>query len=319
MDKISIVICTWNRERLLKSTLESLCRLHPPERSKWEVVVILNNCSDGSPSTVGQFSNRLPIVGEVEPRQGLSHARNRGIDVASGSVLIWIDDDVRVAPEWLRGYEEAFSQWPQASLFGGAILPEFEGNPPAWLKRSWHFCDSAFAARRIPRADDPILLADNYPPYGANYALRAAVQRQFRYDDRLGARPGAWMMSGEETNVMQAVLASGATGRWVRSAVVHHIMPPERQSVGYVRAYYEGAGRLSALKRGRIGSPPSPAAGLRDLGQIIWLQSKYRMLRAFSNSDRWVPALVAAAVARGKWIGRHRSRDEQPRTTRPGF
>ena len=225
--------------------------------------------------------------------------------------MIWIDDDVRVAPEWLRGYEAAFAQWPQASLFGGAILPEFESHPPAWLKRSWHLCDSAFAARRIPAANAPILLADNYPPYGANYALRTAAQRRFRYDARLGVRPGTWMRSGEETAVIQAVLASGATGRWVRSAVVHHIMPPERQSVGYIRAYYEGAGRLSVLKCHRKGSPPAPAAGLRDLGRVIWLQVKYRTLRAFWNSERWVPALVAAAVARGKWIGRYRSRGGQ--------
>jgi hypothetical protein len=311
MDKMSIVICTWNRERLLEGTLESLCRTHPPERMKWEVVVILNNCTDGSQGIVDQFSNRLPIVCELEPRQGLSHARNRGIDVASGSLMIWIDDDVRVAPEWLRGYEEAFARWPQASLFGGAILPEFEGDPPTWLKRSWHLCDSAFAARRIPPANASILLADNYPPYGANFALRTAVQRRFRYDSRLGARPGTWMMSGEETAVMQAVLASGATGRWVRSAVVHHIMPPERQSVAYIRSYYEGAGRLSALKCRRRESPPPAAAGLGDLGQIICLQAKYRMLRAFTSSERWVPALVAAAVARGKRIGRLRSRDGQ--------
>ena len=226
-------------------------------------------------------------------------------------VMIWIDDDVRVAPEWLRGYEAAFAQWPQASLFGGAILPEFEGHPPAWLKRSWHLCDSAFAARRIPPANASILLADNYPPYGANFALRTAAQRRFRYDSRLGARPGTWMMSGEETAVIQAVLASGATGRWVRSAVVHHIMPPERQSVGYIRVLLRRRRPSFGIEMSPQRSPPAPAAGLRDLGRIIWLQVKYRMLRAFSNSERWVPALVAAAVARGKWIGRLRSRGGQ--------
>jgi hypothetical protein len=307
MDKISVVICSWNRERLLKSTLESLCRAQPPQRLTWEVVVILNDCTDGSAGVVGQFRARLPLVCQAEPRPGLSNARNKGIDVASGDVLIWIDDDVRVAPGWLRGYEDAFMQWPDVSLFGGAILPEFEGNPAAWLVRSWHLCDSAFAARRMPHADAPIVLEDNYPPYGANFALRACVQRQFRYDTALGARPGNWMMSGEETEVMHAVLARGATGRWVRAAVVHHIMPPERQSVAYVRAYYESAGRLSGLLSRRHGPPPSRVEGLYDLGQAILLQAQYRGLRAVSHSRHWVPALVNAAVARGRWIGRHRS------------
>jgi glycosyltransferase involved in cell wall biosynthesis len=243
----------------------------------------------------------------AEPRPGLSNARNRGIDVASGDVLIWIDDDVRVAPGWLRGYEEAFLRWPDASLFGGAILPEFEGTPPAWLVRSWHLCDAAFAARRRPRFDAPIALSDNYPPYGANFALRARWQRQFRYDPRLGARPGNWMMSGEETEVMNAVLAGGATGRWVRAAVVHHVMPPERQSVAYVRAYYESAGRLSGLRSRRHESPPSAVERLLDLSQATLLQARYRSLRAVAPSRFWVPALVNAAGARGRWIGRHQS------------
>jgi glycosyltransferase involved in cell wall biosynthesis len=307
MDKISVVICSWNRERLLKNALESLCRTQPPQRLTWEVVVILNDCTDGSAGVVGQFRDRLPLVCQAEPRPGLSNARNKGIDVATGDVLIWIDDDVRVAPAWLRGYEDAFLQWPDASLFGGAILPEFEGNPAAWLVRSWPLCDSAFAARRVPHADAPIVLNDSYPPYGANFALRACLQRQFRYDTRLGARPGNWMMSGEETEVMNAVLAGGATGRWVRAAIVHHIMPPERQSIAYVRAYYESAGRLSGLRSRRHEPPPSHAEGLYDLGHAILLQAQYRGLHAVSHSRYWVPALVNAAVARGRWIGRHRS------------
>lgn len=309
MDKISVIICSWNRERLLRNTLDSLCRAHPPERLPWEVVVILNNCTDRSPRVVDQFINRLPIVCGVEAQQGLSHARNKGIDVASGDVLVWIDDDVRVAYDWLRAYEKAFLQWPQASLFGGAILPEFEGTPPVWLGQSWHLCDAAFAARRVAATYAPILLAENYPPYGANFALRATVQRQFRYDCRLGAHPGSWMRSGEETDVVQAVLASGATGRWVPAAVVHHIMPPERQSVAYVRHYYGSAGRLSGLQSRRDGSRPSLAEGLYDFGRVLLLEAQYRRLRAFSKPTRWVPSLVAAAVARGKWIGRHRSPD----------
>ncbi|HEY4408225.1 MAG TPA: glycosyltransferase [Xanthobacteraceae bacterium] len=307
MGKISVVICSRNRARLLENTLESLCRAAPPQRLTWEVVVILNDCTDHSAVVVGQLRDRLPLVCQAEPRPGLSNARNKGIDVASGDVFIWIDDDVRVTPGWLRGYEEAFMRWPETSLFGGAILPEFEGNPPAWLLRSWHLCDSAFAARRVPHADAPIVLTDNYPPYGANFALRACMQRQFRYDIALGARPGNWMMSGEETEVMQAALAGGATGRWVRAAIVHHIMPPERQSLAYVQTYYEGAGRQSGLRSRRRGPPPSRAEGLHDLGRAILLQAQYRGLRAVLHSRYWVPALVKAAVARGWWIGRHRS------------
>ncbi|HLH95377.1 MAG TPA: glycosyltransferase family A protein [Xanthobacteraceae bacterium] len=308
-EKISVIICSWNRERLLRNTLESLCRLHPLKKLNWEVIVVLNDCTDGSRAVVEQFRGRLPIMSETEARPGLSHARNKGIEVASGGVLVWIDDDVRAAPEWLCAYETAFLQYADVSLFGGPILPEFEGGAPAWLQRSWHLCDSAFAARRVPDTDREITVADQYPPYGANFALRASVQRQFRYDIRLGARPGKWKISGEETDVIQSLLASGHSGRWVRTAIVHHVLPRERQSVAYVRGYYESAGRQAELKASHTGSEPCLADRLNDLGEVMRLQAGYRMLRIFSGSTQWVPALVRASLARGRWIGRYRPHD----------
>jgi glycosyltransferase involved in cell wall biosynthesis len=311
LQTISVAICTWNRERLLAGTLESLCRVRPLEKLTFEVVVILNNCTDHSRDVVDQFRTRLPIVCETEPRSGLSHARNKAIDVASGDVIIWIDDDVRVEPDWLRAYESAFLQWPQASIFGGAILPEFEGQTPAWLSEAWHLCDSAFAARRLPEANAPILPEDNYPPYGANFAVRTAAQRRFRYDGRLGARPGGLVMTGEETELIRAIFADGGAGRWVRSAVVRHVMPPERQTVRSIRAYYEGCGYLAERRSHRTDFKPSFINRLRDSCTVIASDARFRWLRAFAHPTRWVPSLVAAATARGTWIARYRTTDEE--------
>ena len=93
---ISVAICTRNRERLLAGALESLCHVRPPEQMAWQVVIILNDCTDRSSEVVDQFRSRLPIVSDVEPRPGLSRARNRAIDIATGEAIIWIDDDVSV-------------------------------------------------------------------------------------------------------------------------------------------------------------------------------------------------------------------------------
>ncbi len=71
-------------------------------------MIILNDCTDQSEFVVNQFRCRLPIVSEIEPQPGLSRARNTAIEVASGNVMIWIDDDVQVEPDWLRAYEAAF-------------------------------------------------------------------------------------------------------------------------------------------------------------------------------------------------------------------
>jgi glycosyltransferase involved in cell wall biosynthesis len=309
MATISVAICTWNRERLLRRTLESLCALDPLEHATWELVVILNNCTDRSRDVVDHFRNRLKIVCAAEPRLGLSNARNKAIDIVSGDVLIWIDDDVRVVPGWLRGYERAFRRWPQVSVFGGAIIPEFEGTPSPWLAQAWHLCGSAFAARRLPEADLPIATEDNYPPYGANFAVRTPVQRRFRFDTRLGARPGGSIVTGEETEVIRAIFAGGGSGRWVREAVVHHVMPPQRQTTGYIRRYYEACGYLAEQRSRHADERHSSAERLQEIAAVLAAEARFRWLRACSGPERWVPALVSAATARGRWLGRYRPED----------
>jgi glycosyltransferase involved in cell wall biosynthesis len=302
--KISVVICSWNRERLLQNALESLCSAHPLKRFSWQVVVVLNNCTDNSQSVVEQFENRLPILCKTERRPGLSRARNTAIDAVSGDVMIWIDDDVRVSREWLRAYEQAFLEWPEASIFGGPILPEFEGRAPLWLEDNWEVCSSAFAARRVPpEADAPIVL--DYLPFGANFAVRTCVQRQFYFDVRLGRRPGVSWCGGEEAEVLHAILESGRSGRWVRSASVHHVMPQERQTIAYLRAYYEADGRTLGFKS-RLEHPRSlTATCLRDLCVAIRMEARFRVLRPLARPGRWIKSLEEAAFTRGWWIGRY--------------
>jgi glycosyltransferase involved in cell wall biosynthesis len=293
----------------LAGALESLCRVRPPQQLTWQVVIILNDCTDRSSDVVDQFRSRLPIVSDVEPWPGLSRARNRAIDIAAGDVMIWIDDDVRVEPDWLCSYESSFLRWPQVSLFGGPIVPEFEGDPPPWLTQSWQLCDSAFAARRVPQPDAPIRPDDNYPPYGANFAVRMPAQRRYRYDVQLGAQPGRIIMTGEETEVIRAIFRDGGSGRWVHSAVVHHVMPKERQTIGYIRAYYESCGWLSERASAPVDVRPNVNKRLRDRSSVLTSELRFRCLRVFAPPRRWMPALVEAATARGRWLGRYRPDD----------
>jgi glucosyl-dolichyl phosphate glucuronosyltransferase len=304
---ISVAICTRNRERLLAGALESLCHVRPPEQMAWQVVIILNDCTDRSSEVVDQFRSRLPIVSDVEPRPGLSRARNRAIDIATGEAIIWIDDDVSVVPDWLCSYESAFLRWPQASVFGGPILPEFEGDPPLWLTQSWQLCGSAFAARRVPQPDAPIRPDDNYPPYGANFAVRMPAQRLHRYDVRLGAQSGRFIMTGEETQVIGAIFRDGGSGRWVHSAVVRHVMPKERQTIAYIRAYYESCGWLSERTSAPVGVRPNPVQRHLDRSSVLTSELRFQCLRVLAPPTRWMPALVGAATARGRWLGRYRA------------
>src|SRR5690242_5540205 len=129
---ISVCICTYNRSESLRRTLESLTRQNNIALS--EVLIVDNNCTDGTAEVVGSFRESLPIRLIAEGRQGLAHARNRAAAEFRGDVLLFTDDDVRVGTSWLTAYQDAIRSFPDADYFGGRILPDWQGRKPRWIK-----------------------------------------------------------------------------------------------------------------------------------------------------------------------------------------
>jgi len=295
---ISVIICTWNRSRLLRLTLENMTRLIVPPGAGWELIVVNNNCSDATDSVLAEFQSRLPLVRLHEPKPGKSHAANLAVSKARGEYLIWTDDDVLVEPDWLVAYLQAFAQWPEASIFAGAIDPWFEETPPAWLKRIFPKVANAYAALdHGPTGFD--LTRDTYP-YGANMALRRSCHLKEAYDTRLGPRPNSGIR-GEEMILARKLLDSGETGRWVPQARVRHFIPPDRQSLSYLGQYFFGAGEaLGILGRDDIGER-------RAFGRPLWLwreavasECAYQFGRVFRSPENWIDSFRKARVARGR-------------------
>src|SRR6185503_5922382 len=83
-------------------------------------------------------------------------------------------------------------------------------------------------------------------PYGCNYAVRSVLQKKRPYDSSLGRGPVTWLRGGEETEMLGALFAEGATGRWLTGAAVQHVIAAERQTMAYLWRYYEGCGMTEA-------------------------------------------------------------------------
>ena len=58
----------------------------------------------------------------LEPRPGLSHARNRGMSVASAPLVAFIDDDAIPATDWLERLTAAFED-PDIAAATGRCVP----------------------------------------------------------------------------------------------------------------------------------------------------------------------------------------------------
>lgn len=300
--RLTVAICTWNRADLLDATLECLTRLEVGDDLAWEIVVVDNNCTDQTPDVLESFTGRLPLVRVSEPKPGLSHARNRAIAAASGDYIAWTDDDVLVDRDWLSAYRDAIAAHPDAAFFGGPVEPWFEGEPPAWLRDNFDQVANAYAVRNLCAEAFRFTPDRSRLPFGANYAVRRDVQERHPYDPNLGRRPGS-MVGDEETTVLMEILAEGGEGWWAPRARVRHFIPRERQSVDYLRGYFEGQGEVAA-----DGTAPAGRFAWRGRPGWMWKEAtlaevRYQALRMAAPAGRWIPALKHAAFLRGRLRG----------------
>jgi GT2 family glycosyltransferase len=200
-----------------------------------------------------------------EPRQGLSHARNRGISVAQGAVIAIIDDDEEVNPEFAAAYLDFFDRHPEAAMAGGKVVPRYETGRPRWMSR--------FTERPIAGTLD--LGAHEKPfgraagqgagcgrrgyvtgyPAGGNMAVRREVfERHGLFDTSLG-RTGGRLIGGEEKELFARVTAAGEAVWWMPGAVIYHISPPSKLTSDYFRRLSRGVGASERVRSaGRTGN-----------------------------------------------------------------
>lgn len=234
-----------------------------------------NGSTDNTRHIVESFQQQLPISVSIEPEPGLSRARNHGLLRAEGKHIIWTDDDVRVDPDWLNAYAQAFQRWPDAAFFGGKIIPRLEAPTTNWIATNTDQLSDFLGFRDLgPTERD---FTKSALPYGANFAIRADCQRDFPYDEAFGCR-GNRKRVGEETLVFTAILDSGQYGKYVPEAIVEHMIPVKHQKLLPVLRYYAGQGATKCLTEPNV---PRWAAHLPwSAGAAELAQSSFRLVGA---------------------------------------
>jgi glycosyltransferase involved in cell wall biosynthesis len=291
--RLSVAICTWNRARSLRVALSSLTGLADPAGASWEVVVVDNNSTDDTLLAVEEYRDVLPIRYVFEPQQGLSRARNRAVQEAGGDLIIFTDDDVRVDPSWLAEYASAAQQFPEATFFGGTIDLCFACHPPRWLRNNVGIFKTAYASRSV----DPgtmIISRRQDLPFGANMGFRRSVFTTSSFSSSLG-RVGGDLMSGEETEFMERLLARGDTGMWIGSAIVEHVIPQDRLTKKYVYNYFYFQGR-GQVRMNRFNQTTMTEKKMKKR----LAQAKRAARFTLRRDHRWAEAFRQAAV----WEGR---------------
>ena len=262
----SIIVCTYNRDKYLYGALQCIAENGYPTDA-YEIVLVNNMSTDNTESECLRFQNDYPTVDFryfVETQQGLSFARNRGIKESRGEILLFLDDDSYIQPNYLINLQHQLETFPNADAFGGKIDPVFEsGEPPKWLSK-WNY--SWVSA--IDMGDKVCPFEGKAFPIGANMGISKAMLSKIGvFNTELG-RSKKNLMGGEEKDLFERIRQQGGSIYYFPDVVVQHVIPPSRTTKDYVKRLGEGVGRSERI---------------RTLGKSKW---KY-LKRLFSELIKW--------------------------------
>lgn len=117
--EVTVVVPTFNRQDALLETLEALARVDYPH-DQWEVIIVDDGSTDGSEAAVRQWAQNHPITVRYirQENAGRSVARNRGVAEAHGEVLIFIDNDIIVEPDFIQAHAQALADNSNCWILG---------------------------------------------------------------------------------------------------------------------------------------------------------------------------------------------------------
>jgi glycosyltransferase involved in cell wall biosynthesis len=217
---VSIVVCTLNRKKLLQECLTSLYAMYYP-RERYEIIVVDGGSTDGTE----QIKKKFPDIRfVVEPRFGIAHARNRGAELAHGSIIAYTDDDCTVGPLWLKSLVDGFQESPTIMGVGGPVFPAF-AKLPKQLKVNPAL--GLFDEGQKPKYVFGIITS--------NSAFKREVFESTRFDEALGAtRRGQMLLCGEDVDFCTNIVDSKFKLFYEPEAKVYHKVREDRIKVQYI-------------------------------------------------------------------------------------
>jgi glycosyltransferase involved in cell wall biosynthesis len=260
---VSVVICTYNRADMLRAALESLVAQRTESSFRYEVVVVDNASTDGTPEVIQSVRERaaVPLRGVHEPRQGVPFARNRAIAEASGPWLAFFDDDQVADPDWLKELL-AMAHQTGARCVGGAVrllLPETQCRALAPVIRR--------ALGELVGEDAPCRYCGNNSAGTGNLLLHRSVIEQIgMFDETL-------QQGGSDNDLYQRIRRAKIDAWYTPRAVARHVVPAYRLQEEYLRwAFRRHGWHFARRDRNRRGAALLWPLLAARLGQAAFLR-----------------------------------------------
>jgi succinoglycan biosynthesis protein ExoM len=240
---VSVVICTYNRPRMLETAVASCLRDATRTGLAFEIV-IADNSPEGhaAPLVATLADGPVPVRRAPASPPNISIARNAGLRAAAAPLVAFMDDDLQLDPGWL----DAFVATMQASGADAAVGPvraEFPAGPPDWDPQGQRF------VRVLPyRSGETIVVGGPGKP--PNFAISTASsiwRAETCFIDAEPFDPGFGACGGEDFDLFLRLERRGRRVVWCAEAGVRETIPLERTTVSHhIMRAYSGAQAYAA-------------------------------------------------------------------------
>lgn len=297
MIEISAVICTYERPATLKKALASLTA-QTLDPSLYEIIVVDNYGSDSTAGIIRDFQEKYPghsVIGTVEKRVGLAHARNTGAAAARGRYVAFMDDDAEADEGWLELALSLFSSVePAPCCLGGPIFPLYAGAKPGWFQ-------DRYEARTW--GDEARWLNPGETFSGSNMIFEKGVISRHGGFDVTAGMSGARIAVGEETALFNNIRRAQGDGKhfyYSPQLVVSHLVPQDKTTVAYQLKRAFATGRSENFARRRTSLLSRVRMSARHLLSILKFTAAAPFNRGSGPARAWlVDAFRPVAVELG--------------------
>ncbi|ABA19894.1 Glycosyl transferase, family 2 [Trichormus variabilis ATCC 29413] len=239
----TVAIPTYNGANRLPELLERLRNQINTENISWEIIVVDNNSTDNTAQVVQQYQENwqypYPLKYYFEAKQGAAYARKKGVEVSSGQLIGFLDDDNYPTPTWVAAAFAFAQQHPKAGAYGSQIHPDWEVEPPEGFKSITPFLAITERGNK-PLFYDP--RKKLLPPSAGLVVRREAWLESVPDQPILTGRVTGNMLTGEDLEMLCYFQKSGWEVWYSPEMEIYHKIPESRLKKEYLIPFFRGIG-----------------------------------------------------------------------------
>ena len=238
---VSVIICCYNSEWIIKRCLKALIDQKFTSKITWEIIIVNNSSTDNTISiandTLQKTSLDFSIIDEKTP--GLLSARKCGVRHAKYSYIIFCDDDNLLCNNYVESMYFAMEENQQIGAYGGRGIAEFELTPEDIVKSNLYSYATGSQKENVA----------NNGLYGAGVCVRTDIITKIykEHNFLLTGRCGEKLLAGDDSEMIKAIILAGYKIDYNDNIAFIHVLTSRRLTFKYLCNMVAGFGLSSPV------------------------------------------------------------------------